>query len=506
MSNSHKYVRPLTPPEPGALAGYTALIIQYDLRTPFPRIKMAIGENYDETYYDGWHYLSKRVRIEPTLGGQLTFALKYEGVNLLVLKKLFETVPVQAIEDFIKGSITGHYARRIWFLYEWLMNQRISIDDVKVGNYTSALDPNQQYATPGTRSVRHRVINNLPGTPAFCPLVTKTPKIRIFEELDLKDQASTLISTVPKDILNRATASLLLKDSQASFTIENETPSADRLTRWASTLGQAGVTPLSKEELLRLQKLVIGESVFVTLGFRTEGGFVGRHEPMTGFPIVEHASSRSEDVIPLIDGILSYGHQTRDSFDPIVRAASMSFGFVQVHPFSDGNGRIHRYLIHHLLSEQNFHPDGIVFPISHAMLNRVKEYQQVLHTYSSSILPFIEWAVTPDYNIKVLNDTADYYRYFDATEYAIFLYACVQDTINYELPQETAHIAAYDRYRTHLQEIGEISEHTVQLLYQFLRQNNGTLSKRDKKFKNLPDHVVAKIESIYAEVFKPADE
>ena len=30
--------------------------------------------------------------------------------------------------------------------------------------------------------------------------------------------------------------------------------------------------------------------------------------------------------------------------DPIVAAAVLAFGFVYVHPFEDGNGRIHRYL------------------------------------------------------------------------------------------------------------------------------------------------------------------
>jgi len=503
MNNDSIYSGRYVLPAPGTPAGYTALINYYHLKTPYPSLKMAIGEGYVQQDHDGWRFLSKRVRIEPTLGSQLTFALRYEGINLLVLKKLFEAIPVQEIEDVVKKSITGQYARRIWFLYEWLMDRRLSLDDVTQGNYIPALDPKQQYAVAGIRSPRHRVIDNLPGTPAFCPLVTKTPELLEFESLALQDRASTLVSTIPEEILSRAAAFLLLKDSRASFTIEHESPTPDRLARWATAIGHAGRIPLSKEELLRLQELVIGESVFIKPGFRTEGGFVGEHEPMTGFPIVEHASSRSEDVIPLVEGILAYEQRTRDSFDPVVSAASVAFGFVQVHPFSDGNGRIHRYLIHHILAQRGFNPPGIIFPVSHAMLKRTQEYQRVLRAYSSSILPFIKWTVTPDYNIHVLNETADYYRYFDATEYTLFLYRCVQDTIEHDLSQEASHIIAYDRFRAGLQRLGEMPDRSVQLLYQFLRQHNGVLSKRakEKEFKELSVQMIEEIEAIYAEAF-----
>jgi hypothetical protein len=43
---------------------------------------------------------------------------------------------------------------------------------------------------------------------------------------------------------------------------------------------------------------------------------------------------------------------------------------------------------------------------------------------------------TPHRNIEVLNDTADLYRYFDCTDTAEFLYACVQRTVQFDLPRE----------------------------------------------------------------------
>jgi Fic family protein len=37
-------------------------------------------------------------------------------------------------------------------------------------------------------------------------------------------------------------------------------------------------------------------------------------------------------------------------FYPVLFAAIITFSFVIIHPLEDGNGRIHRYLIHHVLA------------------------------------------------------------------------------------------------------------------------------------------------------------
>src|SRR5262249_23042430 len=82
-------------------------------------------------------------------------------------------------------------------------------------------------------------------------------------------------------------------------------------------------------------------------------------------------------------------------------------------------------------------PPGIHFPISAAILTRITEYRAVLESYSRRLLPVIDWEPTDSGNLHVLNDTADFYRFFDATPHAEFLYACVQQTIEQDLPNET---------------------------------------------------------------------
>ena len=93
------------------------------------------------------------------------------------------------------------------------------------------------------------------------------------------------------------------------------------------------------------------------MGFRKEGGFVGEHERTTGEPIPEHISARWQDLDKLLDGLVKTDSKLEKSeFHPVLTATLIAFGFVFIHPFVDGNGRIHRYLIHHILAKMNLHP------------------------------------------------------------------------------------------------------------------------------------------------------
>jgi hypothetical protein len=102
--------------------------------------------------------------------------------------------------------------------------------------------------------------------------------------------------------------------------------------------------------------------------------------------------------------------------------------------------------IHHILAERGFNPPNVVFPVSAAIQERIDDYRRVLESYSRRLVPLIEWEPTPDFNVRVLNDTGDFYRYFDATPHAEFLYACVQKTIEEDLPAETRFLERYERF------------------------------------------------------------
>jgi Fic/DOC family len=493
------------PPVAGLLVGYGAIIDALALPMPMPTRLALIGSTTKRYRGDDWQVLTPRHRPEDDLYAHLVFALKYEGVDLLFFKRLFERITEKEIVRMLALEPNGKYSRRIWFLYEWLMDKRLAIPDISMMNYIPLLDPAQQSAVPGTPSPRHRIINNLPGTRDFCPLVRKTPKLEALMEAYGGQRGQAALGRVRSDIMQRASAFLLLKDSKASFTIEGESPKSKRAARWGQAIGQAGMNPLSKDELVRLQQLVIESDRFTRMGYREQGGFVGEHDRTTGEPLPDHISARWQDVDMLMQGLIATHEQlVKDEFDAVVAAAMISFGFVFIHPFVDGNGRLHRYLIHHVLARKKFAKPGIIFPVSAAILDHIDDYRHVLETYSRPLLDHIDWKTTKNNNLDVLNDTADLYRYFDATPQAEFLYERVAETIERIIPEEVQYLIHYDEMKRYLDNAFEMPDKTVDLLMRFLEQGDGKLSARALKqeFSALKKAEVSAIEVEYANIFK----
>ncbi|WP_247386029.1 MULTISPECIES: hypothetical protein [unclassified Bradyrhizobium] len=109
---------------------------------------------------------------------------------------------------------------------------------------------------------------------------------------------------------------------------------------------------------------------------------------------------------------------------------------------------------------------------------------------------------TPQGNVKVLNDRADVYRFFDATPHAEFLYECVQRTIEQDLPKEIRFLRSFDAFRAGVENMMDLPERTLNNLL-FLQQNEGRLSRRarDNEFSQLTPDEVAKIEELYRTAF-----
>jgi hypothetical protein len=497
-------------PTPSAArpVGYAALIAAHDLRVPPPDEMIAVSEKHTLRQEGPWQILTPRYQPAGTIAAHLQFAFKHEGVDLAVLNALFRTMPHGVVEEWVRSEPTGQHARRAWFLHEWLMGTRLDLPDAAKAPYVGILDEKRQFVVRGETVTRYRVRNNLPGTPDFCPLIRRSERLVAVLDQNLAAEARAVVQRTAPDLMTRAAAFLLLEDSKASYVIEGERPPQDRIRRWGQAIGEAGQRPLSNEEFLRLQRIVIGDARFTHLGWRSAGGFVGTRDRETNAPIPDHVSARPDDVANLMAGLVAYARRSESGgLDPVAAAAAVAFGFVFVHPFEDGNGRIHRWLVHHILARSGFNPPGIIFPVSAVFLHRIAHYRDVLEHYSRPRLSLTQWETTPSLNIRVLNETRDLFRFFDATAPAEFLADSIVETIRQTLPREIEYLDRYDQAKRRIGAFLDLPDATFDLMMGFLRQNNGQLSQRARtsEFAKLTDEEAATVEAVYQDLLLPLD-
>lgn len=495
-----------TVPAGSKLAGWSLLTRSLGIAAPV-RKPSCVSEQHvhgGSRQAPAWNVFDQRYWPGDSLVDHLSFALRHEPIDLLILKRVLEAAPKAEVEAFIRAAPTGIAARRAWYFYEALTGRTLDLDDAPKVAAVDLLAPAEYFTGKARPSKRHRVRDNLLGTGRFCPVIRRTDALNEFIALDLSTKAQETVGHTGAHVVARAASFLLLADSCASFEIEGERPPRDRLERWGRAVLQAGKYPLSLDEIVRLQQVLIGDTRFTQAGLRQGGVFLGERDHNAD-PLPEFIGARPEDLGDLMAGLLAANDRMReDELDPVLKAAATAFGFVYIHPFEDGNGRMHRCLIHHVLAERKFTPPGMVFPVSSVMLDRIDDYRSTLQRHSGPLMPFIEWRPTPDRNVEGLNDTADLYRYFDCTEEAEFLYACVRRTVDEDLPREIEYLRRHDEAIRRIMDAVEMPDRIAEDLVRYIRQNKGALSKkrREGEFHKLRDDEVALIEGIVREVFE----
>ncbi len=493
-------------PEDARLVGWSALVQGLKLAAPvrYPCCVSSKHVKNSRRLEGRWRIFDKRYAPADTAIDQLVFALRHEAVDLLILKRSFDRIPADELSRFITATPNGTLTRRIWFFYEILTGQRLDINNAPHVAAIDALNPKVYITGPVRLSKRHRVRDNLLGGSGFCPVIRKTEKLRKFVTLNLAGQAAETVGKTGEHLLARAASFMLLADSKASFEIEGERAPQNRLERWGRAVLEAGKRPLNQSEIYRLHRILTGDERFTRIGYRNGGVFLGERDHNND-PLPEFIGARPEDVPDLMFGLINCNDRIRTAdIDPVIQAAILAFGFVYIHPLEDGNGRLHRCLIHHVLAERKFAPPAMVFPVSTVMLDDIDKYRMILQNHTGPLMDFIEWKPTADKNVEVLNDTADLYRYFDCTEATEFLYACVQRTIEHDLPKEIAYLLAHDTAEKGIMETVEMPDRLARNLINFVRQNQGTLprNRRKKEFEALTDKEVIEVERIIRCAFK----
>ena len=454
---------------------------------------------------------------EESLTGHLQFALRYEGINLEVLSLLFRQTGKDELNEWLAESPASIYARRASFLFEWLTGLTLNAHVPAKESYVELVDNELQFGLKaGERDSRFRVSNNLPGNRDFCPLVRRTKYLSEMAARDLRGKTRKTLAAYDNDLLRRAAAYLYLKETQSSFEVEREKPSPNRAQRFVDLLRLADTKiPLTQDRLVELQHAVV-DPRFHEFTWRQRQNWVGKD---LGYrKQIDFIPPRPEDVPALMDGLLQLAEVSRRWYpieiddddeaqiDPVILASLIAFGFVFIHPFLDGNGRIHRYLIHEVLANAGFTPRGIILPVSAVILANLDDYIATLDLFANPLRKLTNY--NPDtLDIPAIGNDVVYFRYFDATPQAEFLYRSLTRTVEEDLEKEINYLLGFDHAYTALNGMLDWPEHSLELFIRVVQQNNGALSKtkRHRHFQWMKEEEVRKAEQEVIKAFEKSD-
>ncbi len=460
-------------------------------RLPLPATRSYIVEGARRTYQEttfSEEYYPGRYATDGTLVGNLRFALRYEPADLGILYATLVALGPDALAAWVRAEPTGAYSRRAWFLYEVLSGETLDLPPAQTGNYVDALDARFHFVAAPINSPRHRVRNNLLGTSDLCPTVRRTRKLEQMIVLKLDGEIRRLAANYAPETMARAASFLYTKETRSSFAIEGEAPGRTREERFLQALHSlAAFEPTEKAALLALQGTIV-EPRYAAQDYRDHQNFVGETTRRYG-EFVHFICPRPEDVPALMRGWMALTERILQApLDPVIAAAVSAFAFVFLHPFEDGNGRMHRYLIHYALHRRKFTPPEVIFPVSAAILRQRHLYDAALEAFSKPALAAADWDFTPDQSLVVQNDTRDLYRFFDATPQAEFLYDRLAETIREDFKEELDFLTRFDAAFAAVRNVVEMPDRRAALLVRLCMQNGGKLSQNKRKqFPELTD-------------------
>jgi hypothetical protein len=436
-------------------------------------------------------------RLNPSPTEHLNFMLKHEGVPLELLARVFDRIDPNDLAAWIRDEPTGQYAKRACFLYEWITGRLLPVENgVAGGNYVNAL-PGEEVvvANSGTPSSRWRVRDNLPGTSDFCPIVRLTPAARKAAEFDIAAAFAEQEAEFGADLLRRSAVWLTLRESRSSFVIEGEQDQTKRIQRFAAVIetrtGQ-GPIPLSAEGLAQLQGAILGKTTTLpAYGLRRSPVYVGQTVRYEN--VVHYVAPPWEAVPSMVDALRQFLIRTEGA-SSVMRAAVASFGFVYIHPLSDGNGRIHRFLVNDVLRRDGAVQTPFILPVSALITESSLEranYDRALEAFSKPLMNRFADAssfsrepikqpdgVLSNFEFSAYDDAMPAWRFLDLTSHVEYMSGVIDKTIRKEMHSQAAFFRSHDQARQELKEVIEGPDAHLDAIVRSVRQNEGRLSSK----------------------------
>lgn len=423
-------------------------------------------------------------RLAPPAGdccAHVLFALKHEGVNLGVLAQALPLIPAATMLAELRKAPSGAYIRKACFLWEAFSGTRLPHDGSPKGAATPLFDPARYITGPARRDARWRVDFNGLGTLRYCATVERTARIEALLALDILGKSREFIGSLPAGMMDRALSWAYLHEIHDSFAIEREAPSADKAERFVQLLRQAHERqPLTEDYLVALQNSTISNPFDRAVAFRHEQNHLSNG--LRGAAGVTYVPPPPELCRELMDELMQFANEAPLQIDPLVAAGIISFGFVFLHPFMDGNGRLSRFLIHQALCRSGAMSHGLLLPVSVAMKREEQHYLEALQSFSRPAREFwrVLWLDANDLSFEFTGNEG-IYRYWDATEGVAFTLEMTRQALEVELHEETEFLHAYDQVFKAVDARFDVRGSDLAQLVMMCLSNNGSVSRNRRR-------------------------
>lgn len=447
------------------------------------------------------------VAPQPELLQQVLFAIKHEGINLAVLSQALPLIPEPTMRAAHTRSPTSQYIRKVCFLWEGFTGQLIQRENPTIqANYVPLFDPKLYITSTGQRNQRWRVLWNGIGCFDYCVTVQKTRNIELGLHKQLLQKAGNFASELPAELLNRALAWAYLDETRSSYAIEKELPTNSKANRFVALLKQAhNSQPLTEDYLVNLQNATIDNPFVQAASFRGEQNYLSNG--LRGAIGVSYIPPAPELAHELMQHIMHLANEPQKELDPIILATVISFAFVYVHPFMDGNGRLSRFLFHQVLCQQGALKNGLILPVSAALKKNELRYKETLEYWSALASEHwqVEWADAEQFTFTFLGHHS-LYRYWDATYCAEFMFDMVEQALEQELKQETQYLQFYDTIYKQINQTFDVVSSDLANLVMFCIDQQGKISanRRKQYLYKVPEGIFDAIELTY-QTYKNAD-
>jgi hypothetical protein len=416
----------------------------------------------------------------------LLFALKHEGTNLQILAAACPQLEPNALLAALRKAPKGRYLRKLCQIWEQTTGRELTDLPAELGGATVPLFDPDRYLTSeqGIRDKRWRVTFNGLGDWSFCPSVRRTPEVEALLRANPLGQVREFLQHMSQDQLERVLAWAHLHETRSSFEIEGESPAGNKTDAFSGLLRTATERrDLDEAHLVALQNAAVTGPLAREASFRTGQNYLNDGSP--GARGVTYVPPPPQFVHSLMGGISRLANlQTCPDIDALVRAALVSFGFVFVHPFMDGNGRLSRYLAHYTLCQSGALLNGTILPLSTAMKRNERAYLRALQSFSgpARALWKVFWLDAHDFSFEFEGHPA-VYRYWDATDCVTFLAAMAFEALRKDLRAEVDFLSCYDKVVREVNDRFDIVGSTLAKLVVMTYQNGGVLSgDRRKQF------------------------